>query len=234
MPKSRRAKPRSKARRRAARAQPAKGQNRFSKAVLRSWYEGKSFTTDWTSWKLPHWVKLLAAYRGRRLRVLEIGSWEGRSALFFANYLPRARITCVDTFQGGQEHHAAAKRSAWAKGILRTVEEYFDSNMRPFKKRLEKIRARSVDALLELGIRNRRFDIAYIDGGHRSTEVYADGSLAWPLMARGGMMIFDDYQWDEMPKPLDNPKAGIDAFLKSIRGQYRVIHRGYQIAITKR
>ena len=47
--------------------------------------------------------------------------------------------------------------------------------------------------------------------------------LTWPLMARGGLVIFDDYEWKEMPKPLDNPKPGIDAFLKTIAGQYRVV-----------
>ena len=233
MPRSRRANRARGARRARPGKRPGKRQNPFNKAVLRSWYEGKAFTTDWTTWKLPHWVKLLAPFRGRRINVLEVGSWEGRSAIFFANYLPRARITCVDTFAGGQEHQEAAARSAYDARSLRQVESRFDSNLRAFRRRIEKIKASSADALCALGIRNRRFELAYIDAGHRAVEVYADGSLAWPLMARGGMMIFDDYQWDEMPKRLDNPKPGIDAFLKSIRGQYRVVHRSYQIAIVK-
>jgi hypothetical protein len=52
-------------------------------------------------------------------------------------------------------------------------------------------------------------------------------------MKRGGLVIFDDYQWDEMPKKMDNPKPGIDAFLKSIAGQYRVVYKKYQVAIAK-
>jgi hypothetical protein len=52
-------------------------------------------------------------------------------------------------------------------------------------------------------------------------------------MARGGIVLFDDYEWNEMPKPLDNPGAGIDAFLKSIAGQYRMVHKSYQVAIEK-
>ncbi len=231
MPRSRRAERRlAKGRR----TRSGKRPNPFSRAVLQSWYEGKSFTTDWTSWKFPHWVKLLAPVRSRRLDVLEVGSWEGRSALFFANYLPRARITCIDTFAGGQEHQEAAARNAADARSLRRIESRFDSNLRPFRRRIEKIKAASADGLAQLGIADRRFDLAYIDAGHRAIEVYTDGSLAWPLMRRGGMMIFDDYQWDEMPKRLDNPKPGIDAFLKSIRGQYRVVHRGYQIVIVKK
>ena len=154
--------------------------------------------------------------------MLEIGSWEGRSTLFFMNFLPRARLTCIDTFAGGKEHREAAARNPEDARFLRTVEKRFDRNTKAFRKRIEKIKAQSTDALAELGIAKRRFDIAYIDGGHRAVEVYADGALTWPLMARGGLVIFDDYKWDEMPDPLDNPKPGIDAFLKSIEGQYRL------------
>jgi hypothetical protein len=36
-----------------------------------------------------------------------------------------------------------------------------------------------------------------------------------------------------MPKKMDNPKPGVDAFLKSIAGQYRVVYKKYQVAIAK-
>lgn len=58
--------------------------------------------------------------------------------------------------------------------------------------------------------------------------------LTWPLMARGGLVIFDDYLWTEAPNKLDRPKPGIDAFLKAIEGQHRVVLDDYQIAIIKR
>lgn len=197
------------------------------------WYDGKVFCTDWTSWHFPIWMKLLGPYRERPARMLEIGSWEGRSALFFLNYLPQLQLTCVDTFAGGQEHQEAAAESAESAETLRSIELRFDDNTKAFSGRLEKIKASSVDALIALGVAERRFDIAYIDGGHRAREVYADCTLAWPLMAPGGLMILDDYQWAEMPDPMDNPKPGIDAFLKAIEGQYRMIHNDYQLAITR-
>jgi predicted O-methyltransferase YrrM len=197
------------------------------------WYEGKTFHTDWTSWHFPVWMKLLAPFRDRPAHMLEIGSWEGRSALFFLNYLPQVRLTCVDTFAGGQEHQEAAAASAEEAETLRTIEARFDANTGAFSGRLEKIKAPSIDALIGLGVGERRFDIAYIDGGHRAREVYADSVLTWPLMAPGGLMILDDYQWAEMPDPMDNPKPGIDAFLRAIEGRYRMVHNDYQIAIAK-
>jgi hypothetical protein len=199
-----------------------------------TWYDGKSFTADWTSWHFPHWKSLLRNRRGRRVRALEIGSWEGRSALFFLNYLPRARLTCIDTFGGGQEHRRRAAQSTKIARILRNVERRFDANTGQFKKRIEKIKSSSADALAKLGIKNRRFDLAYIDGGHRAVEVYTDAALTWPLIVRGGIVIFDDYQYRLEKIRLDNPAPGIDAFLGSIKGQYRIVHNKYQIAIVKR
>jgi predicted O-methyltransferase YrrM len=230
LPKSRRAKRRSKS---AAKRKAGRRGAPFSAEIAASWYEGKEFATDWTSWHFPNWTKLLNSRRNRAVRVLEIGSWEGRSALFFLNYLPRATLTCIDTFAGGQEHQEAAARTRAEARFLRSIEGRFDRNTSAFKKRIQKIKAPSTAALAELAIQNRRFDLAYVDGGHRAVEAYADGALTWPLMARGGLVLFDDYEWNEMPKPLDNPGAGIDAFLKSITGQYRLVHKSYQVAIEK-
>src|SRR5262245_36458650 len=106
-------------------------------------------------------MELLAPYRGRTTRVLEIGSWEGRSALFFLNFLPRARLTCVDTFAGGQEHQEAAAASPEEAHALEALEQRFDGNVRAFAARVEKIKANSADALAQLGVSKRRFDIAY-------------------------------------------------------------------------
>jgi len=208
----------------------AKRRPLLTEAEAAAWYAGKSFSFDWTSWHFPNWIKLLSRYRTRKLRVLEIGSWEGRSALFFLNFLPRAQLTCIDTFEGGKEHQVGVDPA----GFLRQVEDRFDANVTAFARRVEKIKARSADALAQLGIKRRRFDIAYIDGSHLAADVYSDAALTWPLMARGGLLIFDDYLWDEMPEPLDNPKPGIDAFLKSIDGQYRTVLDDYQVAIVKR
>jgi predicted O-methyltransferase YrrM len=156
------------------------------------WYDGKQFHTDWTSWHFPNWMTLLAPFRDRPARMLEIGSWEGRSAIFFLNYLPQVRLTCVDTFAGGQEHQEAAARTAEEAKMLAGVEARFDANTSAFSTRLEKVKAPSVDGLVQLGLADRRFDIAYIDGGHRAREVYADSALTWPLMAPGGLVILDD------------------------------------------
>jgi predicted O-methyltransferase YrrM len=192
------------------------------------WHKGKSFTTDWTSPHVPIWTELLSGRRHHSLNVLEIGSWEGRSTIFFLNYLPHSRITCVDTFGGSQEHNLPELRP-----FLEGVEERFDQNLAEFSERVEKIKGTSHRALPELALMSRRYDLTYVDGSHRAADVFSDAALAWPMVKPGGMLIFDDYTWNMMPDPIDRPQLGIDAFLASHAGQYREVHRGLQIAIEK-
>jgi predicted O-methyltransferase YrrM len=194
------------------------------------WFSAKTFGYDWTSCHFANWARLLGRYRGIAARVIEVGSWEGRSALFFLNYLPHCSLVCIDTFQGSEEHRTHPEAFA---GDLPEIERRFDVNLASFADRLEKIKAPSAFALAELGIDGRRFDIAYMDGSHRAADVYSDGVLTWSMLVRGGTMIFDDYEWAYMPEPRSNPKLGIDCFLRAFDGQYQAVHRGFQIALEK-
>src|ERR1700687_2371395 len=103
------------------------------------WFASKSFSTDWTSRFFPVWASLLAPRRNEALEVLEIGSWEGRSAIFFLRYLRECRITCIDTFSGSVEHPLVPK---WANA-LPFIEGCFDSNLAEFSGRVEKIKSTS-------------------------------------------------------------------------------------------
>jgi hypothetical protein len=67
------------------------------------WYAGKSFSADWTLGTSALGPSC-CPFRDAPVRVLEIGSWEGRSALFFLNYFARSHVVCVDTFGGNIEH----------------------------------------------------------------------------------------------------------------------------------
>jgi predicted O-methyltransferase YrrM len=196
---------------------------------IASWYADKSFSADWTTWHFANWVEFLRPLRSTPVRVLEIGSWEGRSALFFLNYLIHSRMVCVDTFGGNVEHH----RNPYFAALVPETERKFDANTAEFATRIEKRKGPSSDVLPQLGIESRRFDIAYIDGSHRAADVYSDAVLAWPMVAANGVVIFDDYEFDQMEEEIERPKLGIDAFLKAIGGQYRLIHKDYQVVIEK-
>src|SRR6187431_1666089 len=122
-----------------------------------TWFRDKSFTADWTSHYIPNWVKFLAGLRDRDVAALEIGAWEGRSTIFFLEYLPRCRITCIDTFAGSPEH------IRFGEAALASLEARFDSNLAPYGDRVRKIKSRSLPALDQLAQDTKRFDLIYID-----------------------------------------------------------------------
>ena len=68
---------------------------------------------------------------------------EGRSALFFMNFLPRCRLTCIDPWTGSAEHLVDPHFAAAAL----ESERRFDANVAEFAGRIEKIKAPSPIAL---------------------------------------------------------------------------------------
>jgi predicted O-methyltransferase YrrM len=205
----------------------------LSKAEITEWEAGKTFTTDWAASHFFAWAELLHPLRQKPVRILEIGSWEGRSALFFLNYLPNSRIVCIDTFTGNVEHHL----DPYFAELASKTESQFDANLAAVADRVEKIKGSSTRVLPELRVAGRRFDLAYIDGSHLAADVYSDALLTWPMMEPGGIVIFDDYEWDTVPEPLperEKPKLGIDMFLATLDGRYEELRRAYQLVVAKR
>jgi predicted O-methyltransferase YrrM len=201
----------------------------LSKARITGWETNKTFSTDWAGNHFFLWAELLHPLREKPVRILEIGSWEGRSALFFLNYLPLSSIVCVDTFEGNVEHHL----DPHFQRLVPRAEAQFDFNLAAYADRVEKIKGSSTMILPTFGLSGRRFELAYVDGSHMAADVYSDAVLTWPMMESGGIVIFDDYEWDLMRNGRERPSLGIDAFLAAFRGQYRELHRAYQLVIAK-
>lgn len=177
-------------------------------------FAGKDFTSDWTSFMVPSWQKALAHLRDRPAKILEIGSFEGRSAVAFLTILPNARITCVDPFN--MEQHRR-----------------FDHNVAEFGTRVRKLRGVSAAVLPNLVVEQETFDVIYIDGDHTRSGTLIDTLLCWPLLKRGGLLIWDDYLWKVLPEAENRPKQAIDWFLKEKGADLQILHKDYQV-IAKR
>ena len=93
--------------------------------------------------------------------ILEIGSYEGRSAIYFLQIFPNAKITCVDTWSGSDEH---------LNENFDIIESYFDMNTINYQneKRLIKIKDNSDNFFLE---NTHKFDLIFVDGDHSSKQV---------------------------------------------------------------
>ncbi|UVK55109.1 class I SAM-dependent methyltransferase [Mesorhizobium sp. AR02] len=191
------------------------------------WYEGKEFSSDWASNNFHVWSACLASMRDRPLNILEIGSWEGRSAIFFLEYCHRSRITCIDPFAGGQNEYVTLA------GGFAQIERRFDANTASYAGRVTKLKSISSKALIDLQDQKRSYDLIYIDGAHDRDAVHVDSLLAWPLLKNGGTIIWDDYAWERQQPIETRPEEAINVFVASRRKEIKVLHVGHQLVAQK-
>ncbi|MGQ0677790.1 MAG: class I SAM-dependent methyltransferase [Rhodospirillales bacterium] len=193
------------------------------------WFRCKEFSQDWTSPHFPVWSRVLQDWRAKPVEALEIGSWEGRSAVFFLEFMPKCRLVCVDTFAGSPEH---LENPDW-RANLPLIEKRFDANTAAYKGRVEKIRLNSVAALDGLSKAKRGFDLIYVDGSHRRDDVLVDTLLSWPMLKPGGRLIWDDYGGGKRLPDAERVQPAVDLFMDIHGGECRELHRGYQIIVEK-
>lgn len=187
-----------------------------AQASWRDAYQRARFSQDYTADRGYLWWAAFQPDRDRIRDYLELGSWEGQSAVFAAWMFPNARLTAVDWFSNP---HASAR---------------FDANVEPFAERVEKLPGTTWDILNRLGKEGRRFDVIYVDADHRFDTVLLDTVLSWPLLRPGGHLIWDDYFWSAPNWPSNqNPKPAVDSWLASRADAVRVVFAGEQVCVQK-
>lgn len=187
------------------------------------------FSQTWFDMNIDNWTRLLADLKGKPINALEVGCFEGRATCWLLENIlthSAARITCVDTFEGGREHSDIAPID------FKHICGIFKENTRKYDRKIKLLVDRSENALRSMW--GEKFELIYIDGSHEAADVLSDAVLAFPLLKKGGIMIFDDYAWDAYPDfPERNPRLAIDSFLGCYKGRYEIILKEYQVAIRK-
>jgi len=190
------------------------------------------FTQDWFSWAPPVWQHLIPMLPERK-NFLEIGAFEGRATAWIVENMmvDGGEIVCIDTWAGGEEH---------VNGEMSGAEERFDHNVKVLETKypnrvIHKWKELSTAGLSVLHYDHTKnyFDFIYIDGSHIAKDVLTDACMSWPLLKKGGIMVFDDYLWGDMTKPNHVPKPAIDAFVNIFIEELKVTHVGYQFIVRK-
>ena len=191
------------------------------------------FTKDWFSQAPEVWTHIIPMLPGEpgERSFLEIGSFEGRSAVWIAENMMHEHdyLRCVDTWQGGEEHSQEDMGEVQQR-FLRNMEKL--ENLKPLN--WCAIRETSVRALGEMLQESYIFEFIYIDGSHQAKDVLTDACMAWQVLAPGGIMVFDDYVWGDPRDVLHRPKIAIDAFVNIFAEDLTVVHSGYQLVVKKR
>ncbi len=169
---------------------------------------------------------------GRPRRFLEIGIGMGDTARFIGKH---GKETSDDTYVGIDPWEAETHRQR--SDVTATIEEVgrneerarwqikraWGSNATVFNNRSH--------VVLPLLSRQCPFDLILVDGLHTTEGVLQDSRLAWPLLADGGIMIWDD--WGKMKRDHKAVKAAVAMFTEEVEGQYKELFRTRQYGAQK-
>lgn len=157
------------------------------------------------------------------LHALEIGSYEGRSANWFCDEILTGLgsvLQCVDTFTGSTDHENLVSFN----GVFRRFMENIATN----RNKVEVFRGTSQDFF---HLNKRQYDFVFIDGSHLAKDVLSDLVSSWAWLKPGGIIVADDYGWDNRPEPEQNPRLAIDSFMACFKPE--VLHLGYNAILRK-
>ncbi len=185
-------------------------------------FKSEDISKKWFTNNLYFIKKNLANTKIKNL--LEIGSYEGRSALFFLDLFKITKISCVDTWSGSDEH----------KDInFHAIENNFDLNTKSFKekKTLLKFKMTSDEFFKQ---NKNKFDFIYVDGDHAKDQVYKDLINSWSILNSNGFLLIDDYMWWYFKDLKKNPASAVNSFINKYFDQVRKIVIWHQVLLQKK
>lgn len=212
-----------------------------------NWFSGKDIG-EYVS-PQTNFTTFLTPLKDKPVRFLEIGSFEGRSAVWCLDNV----LTNKDSFLDCVE--VAGEGNWFYHNLTHNLSKHIEAG----KCRLITDFSRSaIPKLMEAG---NAYDFIYIDGAHDTKSILEDAVLSFHLMKIGGIMAFDDYASPQSFSTVNHrmlptekemntwihsingvnvfvphqglPKQAVDAFLLCYRDFIEVIHAKYQLWIRR-
>ena len=199
------------------------------------------FTENWFS---PDGLEtlLLNFDVSKEIHMLEIGSFEGKSTVWYLNNILKnsnSTITCIDPWENfSQDDNTfesySTSEAEWKFGDL-PIESNFLHNIKESGKFNQVIveKGYSQNVLSKLILDNKKYDIIFIDGNHTAQFVLSDTVLSWHLTKKDSVIIFDDYLWKQEVEDTLRPEIAIDSFLYLFRNYVEVLHDSYRKVIKR-
>ena len=184
------------------------------------------FTNNWFKDQRSIHIDMLSNFINKPIDILEIGVHEGRSTVFFSDYLTdiNSSLTCIDPFL--------------TSDITSPVDENtfniytHNVNLTTNKDKITLFKDLSINVLSKFVYERRKFDYVLIDGSHLTKDVLADAILCFNLIKIGGIIFFDDYQGGDV-NSLGFPAIAIDSFIKCFKDKLEILHVGYHYVVKK-
>lgn len=138
-----------------------------------------------------HGDKILSLVEQHRPKVcVELGSWQGASAIPVARSIRRwgGTLTCVDTW-GGEIHEAQGRPWMLLSCVRNMTESGVNGSVRLIPATTRDAAAQWTDLI----------DYLYVDADHSYDGVAEDLRLWIPHVKRGGLIVGDDYEHQSFP-----------------------------------
>lgn len=190
------------------------------------------YTTDWFTYNIENLEKVLGHLVGvDDIHMLEIGCFEGRSTNWFLENILTGEgsdITVIDPFTGSQEEYRMQ-----GKGV--GLRERFEANMEQHSESVRIIGSDSLHGLTQLLDEGKKYDVIYVDGSHTADNVMLDAILSFRLLKVGGVIVFDDYRWQDGDRQhiISRPELAVNTFSKMYQGALGLMMKTYQVAFQK-
>ncbi len=185
--------------------------------------KGKEYTNDWFVQNSVAWDETLKELKGKPIKGVELGCFEGRSTVWLMENLfthPKARLDCVDIWKS---------EALYEPVQMKEVERRFKKNTAKFKQ-MTVHKMPSQEYLLQA----EPADFIYVDADHTAAGCLIDGVLSHLILRHGGIIIFDDYLWAGLAKAPNVCKGAIDSFMDCFSELYDVLYLGKQAILRRR
>ena len=178
----------------------------------------------------------------QELHILEIGSFEGKSTIWFLENILKNKnstITCVDPWLNYSQDHDSLnsyfrENNEWDLTERKTKEIFLHNIIESTTSDKVIVRQGFSNKILpSLILENKLYDIILIDGNHTAPYVMIDSIMSWELLKRDGIMIFDDYAWGLHKPTTLRPKESVDYFILSFSDYIKELYCNDRRIITK-
>ena len=159
-------------------------QHREIKKNFENYISSKNFSQKWFLNNFDVFHHHLPKDLTTSFSYLEIGSYEGLSALNILYNYKNSNVTTIDLWGISNINSESLNVN------FNEVEKKFDENLEGYK--FNKIKNDSVIALRELLQKKIFFDFIYVDGSHNGEDILCDAIESYKLLNIGGTIIFDD------------------------------------------
>lgn len=202
--------------------------------------EAYRFSADWFSHNIEGLNRIFDDLKPQR--ILEIGSFEGRSTVYFIEKAlenqPSVEITCIDSWEGGAEHNGVWNMGQVEQAFMHNIELAIQRHPQATVHKQQGYSHAKMIELLANGYEGY-FDYIYIDGSHEAPDVLFDALLAHRLVRVGGIISFDDYLWspDEAGEHRHYMlvKPAVDHYVNTYQQKLHVVQKLplYQLHVLK-